>query len=432
MIEKGLKQDLKKRQARVIKSLGENMLILPSGGRVYQGSKSYPFKQDSNFFYLTGFPEKDSIAVFDPMHQTERVTLFVKEKIRQEEVWQGFAIGVKKTKQYFVADAVYNVTDLEKVLKQRLPGRTLYYKRNGFHGSVKVVDKAIEHAKAVIADNDDIYSEIHAMRLIKSAWETDQIKKAIKLTSEAQHACMRAVKPGMYEYELEALFEYTCKRNGSPGLGFSTIVAAGGNGTCQHYTANTSKIGQNDLVLIDSGCVWNNYTADVTRTFPASGRFTPIQRDLYEVVLAAQKAGIKGVKIGRTRKELHEIAARKYVEGLKDLKLLFGSTDEIVEKGAYREYWPAGLSHSIGLDVHDVNAPSGYKNRAHDKIQAGMIITVEPGFYSQDFNHMIPEDLRHIGIRIEDDVLVERDRIVNLSKECVKEIRSVEAMVRHG
>lgn len=424
-MDKHLFTELQRRQKDILECLGGDIFILPSG---VPTPRVGLFRQDSNFYYLTGFPETESLVVFDPNHDSENVAMFVKEKVRQDEVWHGFTIGVKKARETFTADKVYNVTQLEAKLKDRLKGRTVYYKAVEKHPQETKLNKLLEGAE--VKTEGAPFDKMRQMRVIKSEYELAQMRTAIDITGDGHHACMRTVNKHNFEYQLEAEFEYACKIRGVRQFAFGAIVAAGAHGTCQHYVENTGPIGKNDLVLIDSGASWNMYAADITRTFPASGKFTSVQRDLYEVVLASQKAGVDAVAPGVKLHELHDLSAQVLIDGLKDLKILFGSTEEIIEKNAYKDFWPGGLCHSLGLDTHDVTPPEYAGRDAEKGLEPGMVITVEPGFYSQDFNHQLPEELKHIGIRIEDDVLVTKGGHENLSSQIVKEVADVEAMVQ--
>lgn len=418
-------EEIKNRQNRLLEVLGEDLLILPAGVPVPGVGR---FKQDSHFMYLTGFPEQGAVCVFDPTQEKETVTLFVREKDRRDEVWNGFTIGVKEAKKTFPASNVYDIKKLQDVLKNRLSGRTVYYKTVSSHPLHSRLDKLLKNQDTDVKAEGVPFDAIVDMRVIKSAWEVEQIREAVDITIEAHHACMRAAKTHRFEYQLEAQFDYTCKMRGALQFAFGTIVAAGAHGTCQHYVDNAGPVGENDLVLIDAGAVWNGYCADITRTFPASGKFSPIQKDLYAVVLAAQKAGVEMVAPGVRFHDLQVRAATVVIDGLKELKLLHGSTEEIIDKNAYRDFWPAGLSHSLGLDVHDVTPPAFRGPDAERKLEPGMVITIEPGIYTQDFNHQITESVKGIGIRIEDDVLVTENGHENLSAKAVKEVADVEAM----
>ncbi|MGD7654693.1 MAG: aminopeptidase P family protein [Verrucomicrobiales bacterium] len=421
--------ELKVRQKRILESLGNDVLILPAGA---PPSGVGLFLQADDFHYLTGFPEEGAVAVFDPTQESENVVLFVKEKNQQEEVWQGFTIGVRKAGERFPADKVYNVQLLELKLKERLKGRTVYYKSVQNQRQNAVIDKLLDQEGIETTDVGGPFDELLEMRVIKSAYELEQMRRAIDITGEAHHACMRAGKSARFEYQLEAEFEYACKTRGVRHFAFGSIVAAGAHATCQHYVENNGPIGKDELVLIDAGAKWNNYCADLTRTFPTSGKFTPVQRDLYEIVLASEKAGVEAVAPGIRLMDLHIISARVLADGLKSLGILHGSTDGIIESNAYRDFWPGALCHSLGLYVHDVMPPLFRGLDAERKLEPGMVITVEPGFYSQDFNYQISEEFKHIGIRIEDDVLVTEDGHENLSIATVKEVADVEAMVQSG
>lgn len=427
-MQTALFNDIQQRQKRVLDSLGDDILVLASGVPV---SAIGLFRQDNDFAYLTGFPEMGAVAIFDPAHDSENVTLFVKEKDRKEEVWDGFAIGPKETKSSFPVDKVYGIKQFEDEFKKRVAKRRVFFKEVLKHPQEKLLSEGLKEA-AEVCESGRVYDQLVLARMVKSEWEIAQIRAAVDITTEAHHACMRAATKCSFEYELQAEFEYHCKRRGSLHQAFGTIVAAGANGTCQHYVENSAAIGKNDLVLIDAGAEWNLYASDITRTFPVSGKFTQLQRDLYDVVLASEKAGIEAVRPGARFFDLHRTAALVYVDGLKDLGFLHGSTEAIIEKEAYKEFWPAGLSHMMGLYVHDV-APKNYRDEDTDIfLKPGMVITVEPGFYSQDFNHQLPAERRNIGIRIEDDVLVTEDGYENLSAAIVKEVDDVEAMINNG
>lgn len=426
-MEKTQFNEIKSRQERLLKSLGNDVLILPAGSPVPGVAR---FRQDSNFSYLTGFPEQGAVCVFDPSQDTEAVCLFVREKDRQDEVWNGFTIGVKQAGETFPVDKVYDIKKLESVLKKRLKERVVFYKPPPNHPGHARVNKLLKDQETDVKTEGTPFDTIADMRIVKSTWELEQIRQAVDISTEAHHACMKAAKKNRFEYQFEAEFDYACKMRGARHFAFGTIVAAGAHGTCQHYVDNAGPVGKNDLVLIDAGAAWNGYCADITRTFPASGTFTPVQRDLYDIVLAAQKAGVEMVAPGNRFHDLHERAARTLIDGLKDINLLHGSTDEILEKNAYRDFWPAGLSHSLGLDVHDVT-PAAFRGPDAERcLEPGMVITIEPGVYTQDFNHQVAERFKGIGIRIEDDVLVTQTGHENLSADVVKEAGDIERMTQ--
>lgn len=419
--------EIQKRQQTVLNKLGSDLLILPA--EVPQSEISR-FRQGSDFFYLTGFPEHGAVLVIDPDDEAGPVHLFVRENTQKEQVWDGFTMGVEKAGEVCPADKVHQIGEFDDFLNKRLRDRQVHYRPVGGHPCGELIDQAAKQQGAEVQGKDGVFDTISAMRMVKSPLEIELIREAVRITGEAHHACMRAGMRHRMEYQFEAEFEYACKMQGVLQFAFGHIVAAGNHGTCQHYIENAGPIGDDDLVLLDAGAVWKNYCADLTRTFPASGKFTEIQRDLYAVVLASQKAGVDKVAPGVCMIDLHNHAAAVLIDGLKGLGLIKGDTEELIESAAYKEYWPGALCHSLGIDVHDVLLPGYHKG---DKpLEPGMVITVEPGFYSQAFNQEIPEEYRQIGIRIEDDVLVTEEGYENMSIDTVKEVADVEAMVQSG
>lgn len=419
--------EIQGRQEKLLKQLGNDIIIIPAGA--LSGGITR-FRQASDFFYLTGFPEYGAVLILDPTQESEQVTLFVRENSEREQVWDGFTRGVEKTAESCPADKVRHIREIENFLVGRLEGRRVNYRGVPGHPCTEIIDKAIESQSPEILKEGDAFDAISYMRMVKSPLEIAQMREAIRITGEAHHACMRAGTRYRNEYQFEAEFEYTCRMQGVLHQAFGTIVAAGNHGTCQHYVENAGVVRDQDLVLLDAGALWNGYCADLTRTFPASGTFSAIQRDLYEVVLASEKAGVEKVAPGVCMIDLHKHSAAILIDGLKELGLMKGDTEELIESSKYKEIWPGALCHSLGIDVHDVLLPGYHKG---DKpLEPGMVITVEPGFYSQAFNNEIPEEFREIGIRIEDDVLVTEDGYENLSIDTVKEAADVEAMVQSG
>lgn len=420
--------EIQDRQQRLLQALGNDLLILPAGVPQQEISR---FLQDTNFFYLTGFPEHGALLVLDPTGDSEQVSLFVRENTEREQVWDGFTMGVEKASEMCPADKVRKIDELGDFLANiQLKGRRVYYKPVSGHPNRESVEEALQKEGAETARQGPALDELTHMRMIKSPREIEQMRQAIKITGEAHHACMRAGMRHRHEYQFEAEFEYASKMQGILHWAFGTIAAAGNHGTCQHYIENAGVVHDQDLVLLDAGGVWNGYCADLTRTFPASGTFSGIQRDLYEVVLASEKAGLERVAPGVCMIDLHNHSAALLIDGLKELGVIKGDTSELIESAAYKDIWPGALCHTLGLDVHDALLPGYHKG---DKpLEPGMVITVEPGFYSQAFNPDIPEEFRQIGIRVEDDVLVTQDGYENLSVDTVKEVADVEAMVQSG
>ncbi|PXA03623.1 hypothetical protein DDZ13_11625 [Coraliomargarita sinensis] len=424
---KSLFSEINERQQTVLKKLGPDILILPADAALSEISR---FRQGSNFFYLTGFPEQGAMLLIDPNETSGAVHLFVRENTEKEQVWDGFTMGAAKAAEVCPADQVHHIREFEAFISNRLKGRRVHYQAANGHPCGKLIAKAIEEQGAEVLKKSEVFDAIIDMRMVKSPLEIELMRRAILITGEAHHACMRAGTRHRMEYQFEAEFEYACKMQGVLHFAFGHIVAAGNHGTCQHYIENDGPVGEDDLVLLDAGAVWKGYCADLTRTFPASGKFSPIQRDLYEIVLASQKSGLEKVAPGVCMIDIHNHSAAVLIDGLKELGLMKGDTEELIESLAYKEFWPGALCHSLGIDVHDVLL-DGY-HKGDKPLEPGMVITVEPGFYSQAFNQEIPEAFREIGIRIEDDVLVTEDGYENMSVDTVKEIADVEAMVQSG
>jgi len=419
--------EVRGRQERLLKQLGSDLLIVPAE---IPRSSIAKFRQGSNFFYLTGFPEYGAVLVLDPTSEGEQVSLFVRENTEKEQVWDGFTTGVDKTSEVYPADKVRHIDEFERFLSGKLQGRRVHYEAVSGHACSEIVDQAIKSQSGEVLSEGAVFDAIVGMRMIKSPLEVEQMRHAIKITGEAHHASMRAGKHYRQEYQIEAEFEYTGKMQGVMHQSFGTIVAAGNRGTCQHYVENSGPIRDQDLVLLDGGMTWNGYCADLTRTFPVSGTFSAIQRDLYEVVLASEKAGIEKVAPGVSMMEIHNHSATILIDGLREIGLIKGDTQEMIKSAEYKRIWPGALCHSLGLDTHDPLLPGYHKG---DKpLEPGMLITVEPGFYSQAFDVKIPEEFRGIGIRIEDDVLVTENGYENLSIDTIKEVADVEAMVQQG
>lgn len=415
------------RQQKLLETLGSDIFVLLGGVPLTSIGR---FRQNSDFLYLTGFEEHGGVLVMDSTDATGPVHLFVRENSEKEQIWEGFTMGIDRAAECCPADSIRHIREFEAFVQDRLKGRKLHFRSVPGHPCGELLEaEALRQGASVIREGA-VFDAITEMRMVKSPYEIEQMREAIRITSEAHHACMRAGMRHRREYQFEAEFEYACKMQGVLHFAFGTIVAAGNHATCQHYIENTGPVGDNDLVLIDAGAVWNGYCADLTRTFPASGVFSTLQRDLYEIVLAAQKAGIERVAPGVCMIDIHRHAAVILIDGMKDLGLIQGSTQEWVESTNYKDYWPGALCHSLGIDVHDGLLPGYHKG---DKpLKPGMVITVEPGFYSQAFNREIAEEFREIGIRIEDNVRVTADGYENMSIATVKEVSEVEAMVQAG
>jgi Xaa-Pro aminopeptidase len=362
--------------------------------------------------------------------------MFVRPRDPELEVWDGRRAGLEGAKATYGADAAYPAAELPAKLQELIANCEDLHYSLGLDGEMdqlvattiaklrKTEKRGKRPPRAVV----DPRIALHELRLHKRPEELVAMRKAADISTEAHVAAMKAGKPGAFEHELEAVINYTFRRRGGAGPGYTTIVGAGENATILHYVENKCAIAEGDLVLIDAGCEYDHYTADITRTWPASGTFTAIQKRVYQVVLDTQLEAIELVKPGVTLDEIHNHCVRRLTEGMIALGLLEGSADDRIADNTYRKFYMHGTSHWLGLDVHDAGAYTrGGKARP---LEAGMVITVEPGLYVAADAADVPPDLRGIGIRIEDDVLVTPTGYEVLTAACPKKIEDIEAACR--
>jgi Xaa-Pro aminopeptidase len=406
--------------------------------RLRNGDAYHRFRQHSDVYYLTGFVEPETTVVLRPGAETERVVMFVRPRDPEAETWEGRRAGVEGAKERHGADAAYPASELA----QRLPD--LIANREELHyalGCDDEMDRLVAGTIARLRGTErkgkrppraviDPRVALHELRLLKRPEELAALRKAAAITCDAHRAAMAAGRPGVFEHELEAIVDYTFRRRGGSGPGYGTIVGAGENATILHYVDNRCAIADGDLVLVDAGCEYAHYTADLTRTWPASGRFSPEQRALYELVLETQKSAVAMAVPGATIDQLHDHCVQRLTEGLVALGLLEGPASARIEDLAYKKFFMHGTSHWLGLDVHDAGAYTrGGKARP---LEPGMVITVEPGLYIAADAPDVPERMRGIGVRIEDDVAITAGGNEVLTAACPKEIAEVEAACRAG
>jgi Xaa-Pro aminopeptidase len=404
-------------------STGSPAAAVFAGGHevIRNGDVPYEFRQGSTFQYLTGFDEPDAVAVLRP-GTDEPYVLFVRSRDPRRAVWDGPRAGVEGATQLFGADAAYPIDELAERLPRLLArASTLYFEL----GSDEAVEQVVRGANSIEAIIDPS-SIIARMRLLKSRDEVALIQSAVDITGAGLAAAIAATRPGMYEYEVKAVLEAEYRRSGSPRDGFPAIVASGANSCVLHYPLAYDRIDNGDLLLIDTGAEIGSYGADVTRTFPANGRFTKAQREVYEIVLAAHDAAVDVVAPGVRFEDVHLTALKVVVAGLRRLGVLKGRTDKLIRDGAYGPYFMHGTSHWLGLDVHDAGS---YRDGDESIVlRPGMVLTVEPGLYF-GAGAKAPRRLRNIGVRIEDDVLVTRSGHRNLSAAIPTDPDELEAMV---
>lgn len=404
--------------------------------RLRNGDAFHPFRQHSDLLYLTGFVEPDATLILRPGAETDRVVMFVRPRDPEMEVWDGRRAGIEGAKERYGADAAYPAAELPSKLWDLISNTEELHYSLGLDDDMdlmvaralarlrKTEKKGRRPPRAVV----DPRGALHELRLRKRPEELAALRKASQITSDAHVAAMKLGRPGVFEHELEAVINYTFRRAGGAGPGYATIVGAGENATILHYIENRCAIAEGDLVLVDAGCEYDHYTADITRTWPANGVFSAPQRRVYELVLATQQAAIAMAKPGATIDQLHDYCVKSLTEGMLSLGLLQGSLEELVKDQSYRRFYMHGTSHWLGLDVHDVGAyTAGGKARP---LEAGMVITVEPGLYIAHDATDVPPELRGIGVRIEDDVAITVDGNEVLTAACPKQIEQLEALCR--
>ena len=398
----------------------------------------FEFRQDTDFYYLTRLNEPDCVAVLAPNHPEHKYVLFVRPRKREEEIWTGLRAGVEGAIRDYGADAAYDIARLDELLPKYLQNaHTLYY---GFGqnqqfdlkviGTIKHIRERVRtgvYAPTTIIDPATI---VHEMRLRKNEDDLKSLRRAAQISAEGHVAAMKHCKPGMYEYELEAVVEYVFRKNGATGVGYPSIVGSGFNTTILHYNTNQCQIQDGDMVLIDAGAEYNVFSGDITRSFPANGKYTKAQQAIYEVVLNANKEVIKMVKPGVSFMKLHERSVDVVTQGLLDVGLLSGSLKDNVEKKAYEKFFMHRTGHWLGMDVHDVGR---YKlDDDWRTLEPGMVFTVEPGVYIAEGAENVPEEFFNIGVRIEDDVVVTESGSEVLTSGVPKEAREVEATMKES
>jgi Xaa-Pro aminopeptidase len=422
--------------AEFIKRMGtDSVAIIPSAREVIRSNDShYRYRQDSDFFYLTGFDEPEAIAVITPAKE-QKYTLFVRPRDPEREIWDGKRSGVEGAVDSHGADAAFPITEFPAKLNELLNGADKLYYRIGANSELdETVIKEIGRMRAMsrkgvnaphsIIDTANI---IHEMRLYKSDEEIGLMQRAADIAAEAHIIAMKEARPGMQEYEVEALLEYTFRKNGASGPAYSSIVGSGANATVLHYVTNNDTLRDGDLLLIDAGAEYGGYASDVTRTFPINGRFTEAQRDIYELVLKAQLACIEMAHAGATMDELKTRSIEIETEGMARLGILQGETKKLIEEEKYKKFYMHGLGHFLGLDVHDVGRY--YSNGESRRLEAGMVITVEPGLYIAPDAPDVPDKYRGLGVRIEDDVLITNNGARVLSAKAPKAVEEIEELM---
>lgn len=399
------------RRARLAAAIGDGVAIIPTAPEVVRNRDAhYPFRFDSYFWYLSGFAEPEAVLVVVGGAQPQSI-LFCREKHLEREIWDGFRYGPVAAAESFGFDAAYPIDQLDAKLPELIADRTTLWHALGYDagwdgriaGALNAVRAQSRAGKQAPRAIHDLRAVLDGMRLVKDGHEIALMRRAADITSAGHARAMRVCRPGMAEYELEAELSYEFRRRGADAHAYTPIVAGGLHACTLHYVDNRHLLPENGLVLIDAGCEVDGYAADITRTFPVNGRFSPAQKDVYEIVLAAQAAAIAATHPGASFMAPHDAALRVLTQGLVDLKLLTGDLDGLIASEAYKPWYMHRTGHWLGLDVHDAG---DYKQGEEwTPLAAGMTLTVEPGLYLRPGTG-VPEALCGIGIRIEDDVLV--------------------------
>ncbi len=413
-----------------------SVAILPSAREATRSNDTeYRYRQDSDFYYLTGFHEPEAIAVITPGRAEGSYTLFVRPRDPEKETWTGRRSGVEGAKDKHGADAAFNVEEFPaKLLELMGNARNLYYRIGGGNPDLDdTVVRQISQMRTMIRRGISAPQSIidpgsitHEMRLFKTDDEVTLMQRAADIAADAHAEAMKFARPGMKEYEVEALIEYLFRKNGATAPAYSSIVGGGANATILHYINNDAELRDGDLLLIDAGAEYEGYASDITRTFPVAGRFTAPQREIYELVLDAQEQCTAMIKPGVTMEAMHQRSVEILTEGMVRLGLLEGDTAKLIEEEKYKKFYMHRLGHYLGMDVHDVGRY--HMDGEPRAVEAGIVMTVEPGLYIAEDATDIPDKYRGIGIRIEDDVLVTPDGYRVLTDKAPKQIEEIEAL----
>jgi Xaa-Pro aminopeptidase len=429
--------EYRRRRRQLMRMMGRGSIAIMPTGRQAVRSRDvhHPFRPDSDFFYLTGFPEPEAVVVLVPGRAHGEYILFCREKDPEKELWDGHRAGLQGAVAEYGADDAFPISDLDDILPGLLEERERVFfamgsdpaldkrvsdwvgqvrsrGRSGVHGPIEFL--ALDHF-------------LHDMRLYKSRAEVAVMRRAARLSAQSHRELMRQCKPGMREYQLASLFSHHCQMGGAAHLAYPSIVGGGNNACVLHYVENNAVLNDGDLVLIDAGCEVDCYASDITRTFPVGGRFSDPQRALYELVLEAQLAAIDKVRAGNHWNDPHQAAVRVLTKGLLRLGLLRGTLAKALKAQSFTRFFMHRTGHWLGMDVHDVG---DYKIDGHwRELEPGMVLTVEPGLYIPRGSKGIAKKWQGIGVRIEDDVLVTREDPDVLTRDVPKTVEDIEAVM---
>ncbi|MBU0632104.1 aminopeptidase P N-terminal domain-containing protein [bacterium] len=426
----------KSRREAVLKQMKNKSaaILFAAPQKIRSNDTEYPYRQDSDFYYLTGFKEDNSALVLIKEEKAVKEILFVQKKDKTIELWTGKRLGKDDAKERFHVDKIHTIDKLDEKLKRLLLNKKRVYL------DILSEDKRVLHVKELLKEILKNKAAKHtpqeflhvrelsqSMRLLKSPAEIELIKKALSITKEAHHKAMSMKKAGIREYELQAMFEYEFKKNGAYSDAYTTIVAGGNSGNTLHYIENSELLKRGELILIDAGCEYEMYASDITRTIPVGGKFNKAQKEVYEIVLETQLRVIDAIRPGVKKSELQTIARESLCEGMIKLKILHGDVKELVKENKDKVYFPHGIGHWMGIDVHD-QCP--YKDKKGEELPfaEGMVLTIEPGLYLREDDENVPKKYRGIAVRIEDNILVTKEGCENLSFDIAKRVEEIESL----
>lgn len=413
----------------------KSVAIIPGAREATRSNDTqYRFRQDSDFYYLTGFEEPEAIAVIAPAHE-HPYTLFVRPRDPEREIWDGRRAGVEGAKNEYGADESFPIAEFDQKLHEILDGAQNLYYRLGVNTArdntiiqeiarMRALNRKPIHPPQTIVDPATI---IHEMRVLKTPEELELMQRAADIAAEAHCAAMKSVRAGMKEYEVEALIEQIFRKQGAAAPAYTSIIGAGPNATVLHYINNDGELRDGELLLIDAGAEYKGYASDITRTFPINGRYSKAQREIYDLVLKAQMSCVEMVRPGTTHDELKKHSIEVLTEGMVELGLLKGDPEELIKEKKYEQFYMHGLGHMLGIDVHDVG--QYYFDKESRALEAGVVMTVEPGIYINPNTNDIPEQYLGIGVRIEDDVLCTADGPRVLTTKVPKQAEEIEALM---
>ncbi len=430
--------EFKKRRKQLMQRVGEGNIALIGSASMHTRNRdvNYPFRQDSDFYYLTGFNEPDALAVFVPGRAQGEYILFCREFDAKKALWEGAHSGLEGATTHYDADDAFPIDDLNDILPGLLENKTKVFYPMGCnleldHNLLEWINHIRNQSRSGIVAPGELVSLaliLHEMRLFKSAEELKLMRRAAEVSAHAHVRAMKACKAGLYEYQIEAELIHHFIDNGLRSVAYPSIVAGGKNACTLHYTENNSKLKNGDLLLIDAGAECDHYAADITRTFPISGRFNEAQKQLYQLVLNAQTAALEQIKPGFAWNLAHDASVEILTQGLLDLGLLKGKLKKLIKDEKYKQFYMHRIGHWLGMDVHDVG---DYKIKQEWRLlEAGMVLTVEPGLYIPPDCKSVDEKWRGIGIRIEDDVLVTPTGHEILTSGVPKSIADIEALMQ--